>query len=139
MIRALVAAAVLALSATALVACGGDDDEAADDRRIECVEEAQNVALARVAREAYEDGKLGGAEQVREDVRGLEGLGDSPAPFLRDDGTMIEWQEMSDAQRTTFLTWVDTPRVNGVLGETDNEAVDAAARDASASCEATST
>jgi hypothetical protein len=139
MIRALVAVAVLALGATALTGCGGDDGAAADRQRIACVEEAQNVALARVVREAYEDSKLGGPEQVRADVRELEGLGDSPAPFLRPDGTMLPWEEMNDAQRTTFLTWVDTPRVNRVLGETDNEAVDAAAREASASCESATT
>jgi hypothetical protein len=84
----------------------------------------------------YREGKLGGPKRIEADIAGLEELGEARTSFLRGDGTMVPWAEMSQDQRFTFLNWVDLPRVNRIVGDAENEAVEDAARRAEPRCEA---
>jgi hypothetical protein len=116
------------------VSCGADDRNA-ERERTDCIHAAQARATAQVAREAWEEGRLGDADRVRADIEGLRDLGSARKSFLRADGTMIPWTEMTQGQRVTFSHWIDLPRIDRAIGDDKDDAVRDARERAERDCD----
>jgi hypothetical protein len=66
----------------------------------------------------FEHGDLGGETEIREELVGLGyGEGFEATSFFTDDGHLLSYDAMSHDQQLTFQHWVESDRVQALLGD----------------------
>jgi hypothetical protein len=66
----------------------------------------------------FEHGDLGGEAEIREELVVLGyGEGFESTPFFTEQGHLLSYDAMSDDQQLTFQRWVESDRVQALLGD----------------------
>jgi hypothetical protein len=118
------AAAGLALVALGLLSACGTSHKADQATMSACLDRVQARSDVAVVNQFYRDGKLGSAAKIRGELQQLRPLklAFPITSFLRADGTMPTWDQMSSKQQLTFEQWLGLPRVADVVSQPTTEA-----------------
>src|SRR4051794_18319859 len=110
------------LAVLGLAGCGGTSN-ASTAKSNDCKAVLVSATEAQVLRALYANGKLGSVQQIRAETSKAH-------PFVRDDGTMVPYSQMSSWQRASFDVWRVSARIDRLahdqLEDADRRAIAAA-------------